>query len=124
MRNRHRFGFAEKPFHLQGNSTQTRPPRSAESLPVVSLLACKTESLVSAQRGIYDVICCWMSEPRVMGQAPGQTSAPDCAPSGYASAPALHVGSNPACHSIGSWERRRHFSRRHFPDVKLDKSRF
>ena len=118
MRSGHLLGFAEKPFPPQGNGTHTRPSCSAKSQCKPLLPPSPVKQSHSWQRtGGADmsfakplrVLCCWGAEPSAVGRVPGRPLPPGRAASGCTPAPALQAGSNPACHSPVSWERRRSF---------------
>lgn len=115
--------FAEKPFPLQGNSVHARPSCSARSLCKPLLPPAPAKQSHSWHRtGVWDV--CWTTvcavllgrlSPARQGRVWGRSLPLGCAPPGWAAAPALQAGSNPASHSLVNWERRRNFLACTFP---------
>lgn len=125
-------GFAENPFPLQGKSTHTRLSRSAKSQckPLLPPSLQKRITRGSAQESLgchllSRCVCCASeaAEPSMVGQGPGQTSAPSPCYLRLCSCPCI-AGREQSCLTLASGlGKEQRLSCVLFPAVQLDRTR-
>lgn len=98
-RSGHLSGLVEKPFPLQGHSTQMTilqywNPAWTSFFPVLPA----KPLLMAVQSRLWGVIC-WAMDVLSLMWCPRLPSDPGWATSSWAPSPPLQAGSNPACHS-------------------------